>query len=85
MTIFSLFFSLLSFEELFAAISTPLPLTLQQLPRCVNIVELPLSMSALDHLEGVAKRHTHNYVNEQAAEKGLLKVSNALKTLCLTV
>ena len=31
-------------------------------------------MSALDHLEGVAKRHTHNYVNEQAAEKGLLKV-----------
>ena len=33
-------------------------------------------MSALDHLEGVAKRHIHNQSNEHAAEKGLLKVGD---------
>lgn len=70
------FFYLSSFEELYAPVPTPLTPTFQQLPCCVDIIELPLSMSALNHLEGVAMRHTHNQPNELAAEKGLLKVSD---------
>ena len=45
----------------------------QKPPRCTDIVELPFSMSAMDHLVGVANR-TLLKGGEGAGERGLMQV-----------
>ena len=48
-------------------------LSWQQAPYCTNITDLPFSMITMDHLEGVANRHSLAS-GEPVAEAGLKQV-----------
>ena len=63
-----------SLQALFSAVARDIPaILLQKPPRCTDIVELPFSMSAMDHLVGVANR-TSLRGGEGAGERGLMQV-----------
>ena len=62
-----------SVEKLFAPLPLKLPSYMRQKPRCTDIVELPYSMAAMDHLEPIMYRTTLR-INKQTGEKGLRKV-----------
>ena len=63
-----------SLQALFSAVARDIPaILLQKPPRCTDIVELPFSMSAMDHLVGVANR-TSLRGGEGAGERGFMQV-----------
>ena len=57
--------------RLFATIPEEVPSVIRQEPRCTDIVELPYSMTALDHLPPVADRRSFNAT--QAMRENSLK------------
>ena len=50
-------------------------------PLCSDIVELPFSMCAMDHLEGISGRQGIE-TNDQAAERGLAQVGRDVCLWC---
>ena len=81
-SLFPLFFSLPflppsfsdSVAKLFASVPLELPYYMQRPPRCTDIVELPYSMAAMDHLEPIMYRNNFR-TSLEYGEKGLKKVS----------
>ena len=63
-----------SVAKLFASVPLELPYYMQRPPRCTDIVELPYSMAAMDHLEPIMYRNNFRTSLEHG-EKGLKKVS----------
>ena len=73
-----------SVQKLFASLPHKLPSYMRQKPRCTDIVELPYSMAAMDHLEPIMYRTTLR-TNKQLGERGLRKVGVACITACMLV
>ena len=63
-----------SVAKLFASVPLELPYYMQRPPRCTDIVELPYSMAAMDHLEPIMYRNNFR-TSLEYGEKGLKKVS----------
>ena len=58
-----------SIKGMFALVPEELPSTMRQLPHCTDIVELPYSMSAMDHLVTIADRRILNESKQETALK----------------
>ena len=63
-----------SVAKLFASVPLELPYYMQRPPRCTDIVELPYSMAAMDHLEPIMYRNNFR-TSLEYGEKGLKKVN----------
>lgn len=66
-----------SVSRLFGTIPEEVPPVIRQEPRCTDIVELPYSMAAMDHLPPVADRRSLN-VTLTMRENSLKRVKEKL-------
>lgn len=68
-----------SIKRMYSMVPEQLPSTMKQLPYCTDILELPYSMSSLDHLPIIADRRK---LNESKQETALKRVNSQPHSYC---